>query len=452
MSKGNINRLLAKIISESDKNSPDSAKVRRLINKRTHYYDLDLDKLIAEVSDEIKGTYGKKGITIVGINSAQEQIIVKACTDYFNSVKSKMTVSVGQFKADVIQDSNSYFNVKITSPNINDNFETFLNANRKPALAVLRKYLFDNLRPTYNENIDDRLVRVLDPGHKVGSSIAEQRAKNYLKSFDIKVKNFKSKLPPGVKYEDTPMYRLEMAINSADTINSIRQTIKVTDIYVTEQGRGSNYQQSITEAKLIATFRSKIKQSLLEQDWVNFSASTSPIGRAANLILDNSDKEFRKSGAKVKSSKRKKTVYPAKTPVSTTIKGKSRNTSSSESISSVNMDVEKRDNKVTNWASLISIINAKLPERVANNMGAPGLVYRTGRFANSTKVVNVETTRDGYPSVVFDYERDPYDVFDRTNGASPWNTPARDPRALVDKSVREIVQEMAIGRFYTRRA
>lgn len=115
--------------------------------------------------------------------------------------------------------------------------------------------------------------------------------------------------------------------------------------------------------------------------------------------------------------------------------------------------VPTNNQKMTpNWSSLTAIINAKLPERVANNMGSPGLVNRTGRFANSTKVVNVETTRDGYPSVVFDYERDPYDVFDRTKGASPWNTPQRDPRALVDRSVREIVQEMAIGRFYTRRA
>lgn len=105
-----------------------------------------------------------------------------------------------------------------------------------------------------------------------------------------------------------------------------------------------------------------------------------------------------------------------------------------------------------NWSSLIAIINKKLPEQVANNMGAPGLVYRTGRFANSAEVVNIEQTKDGYPSVVFNYQRDPYNVFDRSLGRSPWNTPARDPRALVDKSVREIVQEMAIGRFYTRRA
>jgi hypothetical protein len=86
------------------------------------------------------------------------------------------------------------------------------------------------------------------------------------------------------------------------------------------------------------------------------------------------------------------------------------------------------------------------------NMKNPRLINRTGRFAQSARVVNVEQTSQGFPSFVFDYERDPYDVFDRTLGRSPWNTAQRDPRALVDLSVREIVREMAIGRFYTRRA
>lgn len=104
------------------------------------------------------------------------------------------------------------------------------------------------------------------------------------------------------------------------------------------------------------------------------------------------------------------------------------------------------------WSSIINIINRRLPQQVANNMGLPGLVFRTGRLANSSKVVNIESTKEGYPTVVFDYQRDPYDVFDRTRGASPWNTPARDPKTLVDKSVREIMQELAVGRFYTRRA
>jgi hypothetical protein len=107
---------------------------------------------------------------------------------------------------------------------------------------------------------------------------------------------------------------------------------------------------------------------------------------------------------------------------------------------------------VNNWSRLLPVINSKLTPRVIANMRFPSLVNRTGTFANSAKVVNVEQTREGFPTFVFDYERDPYNVFDRNLGRSPWNTPERDPRALVDKSVREIVREMAIGRFYTRRA
>lgn len=105
-----------------------------------------------------------------------------------------------------------------------------------------------------------------------------------------------------------------------------------------------------------------------------------------------------------------------------------------------------------NWSSLLPIINSKLPNKVIGNMKFPALQNRTGEFANSTKVVAVEQTRQGFPSFVYDYSRDPYDVFDRVKGKSPWNTPERNPSALVDRSVREIVKEMAIGRFYTRRA
>jgi hypothetical protein len=105
-----------------------------------------------------------------------------------------------------------------------------------------------------------------------------------------------------------------------------------------------------------------------------------------------------------------------------------------------------------NWARILPILNTKLPPKVVANMNYPSLVNRTGTFANSAKIVAVEQTREGFPSFVYDYERDPYDVFDRTLGRSPWNTPARDPKAIVDKSVRELVREMAIGRFFTRRA
>jgi hypothetical protein len=450
MSKRNVQSLLSKVIAESDKKSPESAKIRRLINKSTHYYDLDIDNLIYEVSEQVRGTFGKKGIDLVNINSQQQEIINKACKNYFNSVRTTMTVSTKTFKVTVLQNSDSYFSVKIQSAKVNDNFETFLNANRKTPLEELRRYLKENLQPTYTQDVGDRFSRLLDPGHKQGYSIAEHRIRRYLKSFEAKVQNFKKKLPPGVNYEETPMYRLEMAISANDRIDHIKQTIRVTDVFVTEQGRGSNYIQSIEEAKMISSIRKNLREALAKEDWANFAASTAPIDRMSNALLNITQKKLK---AKVSGGTRKNKM-PAKTPTAVEIKGKARNTSSSERIANVSAQVDesKTNEKNKNWSSLLSILNNRLPLKVAENMKFPALVNRTGEFAASAKVMAVETTKEGYPSFTFDYERDPYNVFDRSVGRAPWNTPERDPRALVDKSLRELLREMAIGRFYTRRA
>ena len=100
---------------------------------------------------------------------------------------------------------------------------------------------------------------------------------------------------------------------------------------------------------------------------------------------------------------------------------------------------------------LMVLINDKLPETVRGNMGSPGLVNRTGKFAASTRVTDIQTTRQGYPSIGYTYQKAPYQIFEMGLGSSPWATPDRDPRNIIDKSIREIASELAIGRFYTRR-
>ena len=84
-------------------------------------------------------------------------------------------------------------------------------------------------------------------------------------------------------------------------------------------------------------------------------------------------------------------------------------------------------------------------------MGAPALENRTGRFAESVRVTDVIQTPKGYPSVGYTYQRNPYGVFEDGGGTAPWADGTRDPRDLIDKSIREIAATMAIGRFYTRR-
>ena len=50
----------------------------------------------------------------------------------------------------------------------------------------------------------------------------------------------------------------------------------------------------------------------------------------------------------------------------------------------------------------------------------------------------------------YTYERNPYQVYESTSGTR-FSSIERDPRTLIDKSIREIAAELAIGRLYTRR-
>jgi len=101
--------------------------------------------------------------------------------------------------------------------------------------------------------------------------------------------------------------------------------------------------------------------------------------------------------------------------------------------------------------SYMAMINKKLSSTVRKNMGSPGFQNQSGRFANSVKVQDVNMTKQGHPSFGYTYAKNPYQVFEVGEGAAPWATPQRDPRKLIDKSIREVAAELAIGRFYTRR-
>jgi len=98
--------------------------------------------------------------------------------------------------------------------------------------------------------------------------------------------------------------------------------------------------------------------------------------------------------------------------------------------------------------NLLAILNAKLPEYVARNMIFPALRYRTGRFANSVRAIDVQQTNKGFPSIGYTYQKYPYQTFEP---GFAQGTPERDPRTLIDKSIREIATEVQLGRFFTRR-
>ena len=101
--------------------------------------------------------------------------------------------------------------------------------------------------------------------------------------------------------------------------------------------------------------------------------------------------------------------------------------------------------------NLLALLNEKLPEHVAKNMGLPGLQNQTGRFASSVRATDVVQTAKGFPSIGYTYQKNPYQVFEMGTGDSRWATNDRDPRKLIDRSVREIAAQFVVGRLYTRR-
>ena len=110
----------------------------------------------------------------------------------------------------------------------------------------------------------------------------------------------------------------------------------------------------------------------------------------------------------------------------------------------------KAKQSAINFANIIGVINAQLPSKVVKNMGPPALENRTGRFAASVRAMDVITTREGFPSVGYTYQKDPYQVFESSSGTR-FSSAQRDPRVLIDKSIREIMAQYLVGRLYTRR-
>jgi len=112
---------------------------------------------------------------------------------------------------------------------------------------------------------------------------------------------------------------------------------------------------------------------------------------------------------------------------------------------------KKTDDSLINLQSLIPVFNQKLPQTVAANMGSPALNYQTGRFSESVQVTEIATTAKGHPSIGYTYRKNPYQVFEHPTGSPNLATPDRDPRKIINQSIREIAIGIMDQRFYTRR-
>lgn len=196
------------------------------------------------------------------------------------------------------------------------------------------------------------------------------------------------------------------------------------------------FETQITAEQLVNMEGSKSIKDKIESHFVEQLTKDLKLAKTTKRVKKTTSSDNKKKKAPSKSNKRRlsgvnKTGPRSSAAFATPRKAKSKT----------------KGNTVT-LPKLLGILNQRLPTVVAKNMGDPRLNYRTGRFANSVRAVGVNRTQGGFPSIAYTYQLNPYQTFEQ---GFAQGSPDRDPRKLIDLSIREIAAQFAVGRLYTRR-
>jgi len=202
--------------------------------------------------------------------------------------------------------------------------------------------------------------------------------------------------------------------------------------------------QSQAEKSANTKFKKAIEsaiEALVErEDWEETKASPSVVKHISKAIdkavggKDTPKVASTSSASIVKKSKKKKKKVRI-TPSLSIIQAKQAAALRAAKKAKVTERLIDPRGRFTSLISVTNMINALLQGQLKQNMKAPALVNRTGRFASSVEVTQMSFTREGQVTAYYEYMKRPYQTFER--GYRQGNE-HRDPRRLIDKSIREV--------------
>jgi len=240
------------------------------------------------------------------------------------------------------------------------------------------------------------------------------------------------------------------ALEEIKTELEVIKDLKKGTVHVSLGSALENLQQAGKKEKGIKT---ALRNALEKLDIPNLEGSDSLAGATRKKVVKKIMDPFKKiKGARVTTEDIK--IDDNKKP--SKLNKKAKNNAKTNNVASIGRKrrLKQFSAKDTNQQSMFTImvmINQKLPETVKKNMKAPRLENQTGKFASSVRITEATRTARGFPSFGYTYEKNPYQVYESGVGREPWEDGHRDPRQLIDASIREIAANLALGRFYTRR-
>ena len=283
---------------------------------------------------------------------------------------------------------------------------------------------------------------LFEGGHEKEAGVFETRVRDVVETSAMKFLDKQDAMSKQDLMDDLALLGIDLSIIRNDAEDS--HTITV-------ESRIQNRLDGLTSAenreKLLKDLKFAIMKLPYGRGLENLKGSDSINDKYRKQTLEAVVDEFRKIGAQITTESladksRSSNSKKKRSATSKTVKNKNR--------VKVKKPKPRRKEAKTNTgiANLLPLLNTRINETVAKNMGDPRLNYRTGAFASSVRITDVARTAQGFPSIGYTYAKYPYQTYEVGYKRGDKD---RDPRALIDVSIREIAAEMAVGRLYTRR-
>ena len=372
--------------------------------------------------------------------STKYEIEVKKTSQY----RAEITVALASKEEGSVFDYIKAQKKTLQAPII-DALDDYIVANKTGATKGVTKFRDENRKSKSGKDLSHQFY-FLELGHKEVDAVSQQQIRAAKVSLDALVASEKG-LPP--EY----LEQFGLAIDVDTTKEPEKLTVYLESNFI-NRSQGTKDKQ---KAQAIQDDLEKIINNISADKWGEFEASDSPVSKREKKVL-NALALALPHGKNVKHNIRSQKIKTSKVTETTAEKRKAKKGSASLYKSAPTLvgktaGGKKPSGKKARQQShfnMISMINTKLPRTVKKNMSFPRMENVSGRFADSVKITDVSQTPKGFPSIGYTYQKEPYQVFE-TGSRGNWSSPERDPRQLIDYSIREIAAELALGRFYTRR-
>lgn len=272
-------------------------------------------------------------------------------------------------------------------------------------------------------DINKTTVVVMDNGLKVkaGSSMS--------KKMQIQVAS-------GVTENVVPHAKVETRKFNAAKGALVAAVLRILEENIEEILRDGMTQQRIMEL-LVEKMGS---DSLLSGSLKGIFGQTRKIKKGSKTKKKSTAVKAQKSTSRNRNPKRVSRIAPK---VSKGTEGRTNNISKVTTI-----ELTKQAGGLKDMQDLLPRLNTIITEKVAEQMTSETLQYRTGRFANS-----VEITAIIGGSIVFNYMRNPYDVFSKDKGRQPWNSRIqRDPSYIINQAIASGLRSLGEPAYPSRKA